>query len=108
MIAEQVDIAEDTLVAAPHDMINEGSKVIEASMTSIPGPIGENAGTSTGTNFFHLDNASKDNISSQDIFNLASQHALSVIDGAHLMSEEGIELWVKHFAPSPTQVCKCI
>ena len=38
------------------------------------------------------------------MFQLASQHAFSVIDGAHLMSEEGIELWGKHFAPSPTQV----
>lgn len=26
-------------------------------------------------------------------------HALSVIDGTHLISEEGLDLWIKHFAP---------
>ena len=54
--------------------------------------IRENVGPSTKITNVNLDNTSKSLISSQEIFQLASQHAFSVIDGAHLMSKEGIEL----------------
>ena len=39
-----------------------------------------------------------------DYYNLVQSHAFSVIDGEHLISEEGLELWVNHFAPSSQEV----
>lgn len=35
-----------------------------------------------------------------DLHTLAKDHALQVIDGSHLMSEEGLDLWIQHFAPA--------
>ena len=35
-----------------------------------------------------------------DLHELAQNHALEIIDGSHLMSEEGLGLWIKHFAPA--------
>ena len=31
-----------------------------------------------------------------DLHELAQNHALEIIDGSHLMSEEGLGLWIKH------------
>jgi hypothetical protein len=100
----EVVVAADIPVVAQKGLVKEGPTSTQAQVDLLPGLISGNAGTSTGIDTLDLDNASKEHISSQDIFNLASQHAFSVIDGSHLMSEEGIELWGKHFAPSPSQV----
>ena len=32
------------------------------------------------------------------LHSLAQEHALQIIDGAHLISEEGLDLWIQHFA----------
>ena len=58
----------------------------------MPSAIEENAGPYAGISNANLDISSNSLINSQEVFQLASQHAFSVIDGAHLMSEEGIEL----------------
>ena len=34
------------------------------------------------------------------LHSLAQDHALQIIDGAHLISEEGLDLWIQHFAPA--------
>lgn len=33
-----------------------------------------------------------------NIYDIARSHALSINDGSHLICEEGLDLWVKHFA----------
>src|SRR3954464_6956816 len=35
-----------------------------------------------------------------DIHDLVQNHTLDIIDGAHLISEEGLDLWIQHFAPA--------
>ena len=35
-----------------------------------------------------------------DIQELVQNHTLDIIDGAHLISEEGLDLWIQHFAPA--------
>ena len=82
----------------------EGPSVVLAQGEIPPGlPMG-NAGSSTSIISSCVNNSSTDYISMQDMYILASQHAYSILDGSHLMSGEGIELWGKHFYPSPTQV----
>lgn len=58
------------------------------------------AGTSKGTINHDTENYCAPFEHNVDFLNLAEKHALSITDGSHLISEEGLDLWVKHFAPS--------
>ena len=31
---------------------------------------------------------------------IVESHAMDIIDGSHLMSEEGLGMWIQHFAPA--------
>ena len=33
-----------------------------------------------------------------DIHSIAEKHALDIIDGSHLISKEGLDLWIQNFA----------
>ena len=52
-------------------------------------------GPSKGMESFPLTNSP----SLLDIQKLVENHALDIIDGAHLISEEGLQMWSQHYAP---------
>ena len=35
-----------------------------------------------------------------DVQNIVQSHAMDIIDGSHLNCEEGLDLWIQHFAPA--------
>ena len=35
-----------------------------------------------------------------DLHPIAEKHALDIIDGSHLISEEGLDLWIQNFSPA--------